>query len=556
MPPDAAVIHKTIYIALAVVGASLLSVIVRNRAVRLGLVVACFLFMGFILSLGLIDDAYISLRYARNFAEGHGLVFNIGERVEGYTCFLWVWLLGIMKRTFSGADLPQLAKTLSVGFGVLSLLTISRLAEYMGSGTWRSGTSLSRNIPFSLMLVAIYFPFVFWSFSGMETSFYLVWMVGSVYFFCRYLLEDNRRLTNLLLASLLLVFAAMTRPETYVIPLCNLGFIWYRDRKTWPKEALTFVTPFLAIFLPYFVWRYRYYGYLFPNTYYAKVGGGTPDLSLHGMSYLLNGVIPHLIFIAFILSKAIRRRKSLRLNDYYLMTLLVIWLGTTIYTGGDHFSELRFFVYMLPFMYLLIFDEIAALADYVGSRLTAPRASVRSRILRVGMMFVICLASFLVVFYYNSLGADSSQRLGRHLAERWALLGEWLEETTGSNDSVATPVVGAIGYYCNRTIIDMLGIVDSSIAHSAAAGLGRGPKDHERFNTEYVLSRNPKYIYVMPFQATEQAFLGTTSWIPAVEDLKRFFPHQGYQYGVVALGPHRFALYRRIDVNLGSEPRN
>jgi hypothetical protein len=39
------------------------------------------------------DDAFISLRYAKHFAEGHGLVYNPGERVEGYTNFLWtVWL--------------------------------------------------------------------------------------------------------------------------------------------------------------------------------------------------------------------------------------------------------------------------------------------------------------------------------------------------------------------------------------------------------------------------------------------------------------------------------
>ena len=36
-----------------------------------------------------IDDAYISYRYALNFVQGHGLVYNPGEPVEGYTNFLW-----------------------------------------------------------------------------------------------------------------------------------------------------------------------------------------------------------------------------------------------------------------------------------------------------------------------------------------------------------------------------------------------------------------------------------------------------------------------------------
>ncbi|MEO8666684.1 MAG: hypothetical protein ABI462_14415, partial [Ignavibacteria bacterium] len=38
------------------------------------------------------DDAYISFRYIQNFVNGNGLVFNIGERVEGYTNLLWVLL--------------------------------------------------------------------------------------------------------------------------------------------------------------------------------------------------------------------------------------------------------------------------------------------------------------------------------------------------------------------------------------------------------------------------------------------------------------------------------
>src|SRR4051812_8768436 len=42
-----------------------------------------------------IDDAYISFRYARNFAHGDGLVYNLGERVEGYTNFLWTVILGL-----------------------------------------------------------------------------------------------------------------------------------------------------------------------------------------------------------------------------------------------------------------------------------------------------------------------------------------------------------------------------------------------------------------------------------------------------------------------------
>jgi hypothetical protein len=43
------------------------------------------------------DDAYISFRYAQNLVEGHGLVYNPGERVQGYSNLLYTLLsaLGI-----------------------------------------------------------------------------------------------------------------------------------------------------------------------------------------------------------------------------------------------------------------------------------------------------------------------------------------------------------------------------------------------------------------------------------------------------------------------------
>jgi arabinofuranosyltransferase len=41
------------------------------------------------------DDAFILFQYARRLVEGHGLTWLDGERVEGYTTFLWTLLLGV-----------------------------------------------------------------------------------------------------------------------------------------------------------------------------------------------------------------------------------------------------------------------------------------------------------------------------------------------------------------------------------------------------------------------------------------------------------------------------
>jgi hypothetical protein len=45
------------------------------------------------------DDMMISMRYGRNLAEGHGLAWNDGDRVEGYTNFLWTMVMAGVHRT-------------------------------------------------------------------------------------------------------------------------------------------------------------------------------------------------------------------------------------------------------------------------------------------------------------------------------------------------------------------------------------------------------------------------------------------------------------------------
>ena len=75
----------------------------------------------------LIDDAYISFRYAVNFAQGNGLVWNVGVPVEGYTCLLWVVLLSAIAR--AGIDLSWPAVILSSLFGLGCLELVRRITR-------------------------------------------------------------------------------------------------------------------------------------------------------------------------------------------------------------------------------------------------------------------------------------------------------------------------------------------------------------------------------------------------------------------------------------------
>jgi len=78
----------------------------------------------------LVDDAYISFRYAHNLAEGQGLVFNVGEYVEGYTSLLWTLLMVLPE----ALELPtySFAAHLSLTFGILALVETWRICRLLG----------------------------------------------------------------------------------------------------------------------------------------------------------------------------------------------------------------------------------------------------------------------------------------------------------------------------------------------------------------------------------------------------------------------------------------
>src|SRR5689334_10099421 len=71
-----------------------------------------------------IDDAYITFRYARNLVRGLGLVYNPGERIEGYTNFLWTILVAAGLKLHVA---PEVTTKLLGGAAALGSLAITGL---------------------------------------------------------------------------------------------------------------------------------------------------------------------------------------------------------------------------------------------------------------------------------------------------------------------------------------------------------------------------------------------------------------------------------------------
>ena len=247
----------------------------------------------------LTDDAFISFRYARNLLEGHGLVYNVGERVEGYSNFLWTIELAAIWRVF-GIPPEDAAPWLSVAFTAATLAAMAwwiahlpnlprrRLVMWMSLGLVCSSATFA----------------VRTSGGGLETRQFTFFIVLAVVLLTTH--RNSRR--GLLAASTSLALASLTRPEGPMIAVsCFAWFILQSilsqkrtpvdqtegnpasptahagafvvhllarirsiaDRIAW-RDLLCLIAPFAAIVCAHFLFRYTYYGEWLPNTYYAK----------------------------------------------------------------------------------------------------------------------------------------------------------------------------------------------------------------------------------------------------------------------------------------------
>ena len=164
----------------------------------------------------LCDDAFISFRYARNLVEGHGLVFNAGERVEGYTNFLWVLELAALWKVF-GLRPESVAPWLSVACTIGTLAAVVWWAARLPGNPARGLV-----VWMALGLLCTSATFAVWtSGGGLETRQFTLFVVLAVV--CLSVHAGSRR--GLLAASLSLAAAAYTRPEGLLIAACCFGWL-------------------------------------------------------------------------------------------------------------------------------------------------------------------------------------------------------------------------------------------------------------------------------------------------------------------------------------------
>lgn len=408
-----------------------------------------------------LDDGLIYARYIQNLISGNGLVYNAGEYVNGLTSplFAWLslapaWLFGDARH---GAMLISVLAAMGTVIVFLRILTlfiaerqVAALAALFAAGSGITYINL-----------------------GMETSLF-TFMVG----LCLLLYFKD----EFFALGICVGLAILARPEAvFLVPAMALNTWLYKRR--WP-DFRCYVAPTILVSAQ-FLFNGLYYGALLPSSGVAKIAQGAMghwgyNSFLLGLGeWLLNGfglprqmgthAVPVLLMMLATLSLLF-----VQARQYLLISITFLGLYTGFFAGlnipGQPWYHAIYFTFFSTYVVLGIYWL------YVQCNPSLHRI-FRNSFIGLFALMLLWQGSINLIVHGNTVREDYKQ------------FGEWIAENTPAGASIALAEIGTVGWYSERRIIDILGLVTSGNADFVAEG------DYfswlESHPPDYILAREP-----------------------------------------------------------------
>lgn len=320
----------------------------------------------------------ISMRYARHLADGHGLVWNIGEPpIEGFTNLLWVlWMSVAHKMGLSESKislfimLTGIAIMISIGF------VTAKIARKVTTAAW---------VPVAVLAATLFdYPLVFWTLRGMEVGalalfvYTLLWLVLEN--------EEEFSFPRTIAMGALTAGALLIRSDS-VVPvglICLYGFLTCQKR--WLFAGVVGVFAGTAVG-GQTLFRKAYFHESLPNTYFLKLYHiHTSARVKRGLFVALEVLSLHLaVPIAIVFASVTGLRK-----DFYkdrtlrrmvlLGTLFVAQIGYATYVGGDAWEWMlyanRYMCIGMPALIVLVAVVLSRLVESIDNAFFVKRLSL------------------------------------------------------------------------------------------------------------------------------------------------------------------------------------
>ncbi len=455
------------------------------------------------------DDAYISFVFSRNFAEHGELVFNLGDPVEGYTNFSWTVLLGALMVVGIPPELSS--RVLGLACALVTLYLVFRIVE----------RALGRRTPWAAvppLLLACSSGFACWTSGGLETQLFTMLVTGAL----EAVVAATDRPRALRRAGALLAFAAMTRPEGVliaavlgVIALAHLILVHRAapaaTRRFPVRDVVLAAAWFLALWAPWFAWRWWYYGWPFPNTYYVKAAGPWADAASSKpqlASQMIDGGLHYiwvwmkqtrLLYALPLVGVALAAARP-RTPRFVLTTacalLAAVYVPYAISVGGDFMGLHRFIMPLFVIAALAVVLGIEWLTRFVPAQRRAVASAVAAAVLVAGFsitQYALTRTSLRWANFGNDHGIDTPAFLIVYTEDR-AKIGRAMAPCFRAADFSIVGGAGAQPYYGKMRAIDVFGLVSDRIAHEEPRIRARA--GHTKFGSDRLLATyDPTFVF-------------------------------------------------------------
>ena len=272
------------------------------------------------------DDAYITFRTVDNLVNGYRLTWNTTERVQSYTHPLWMFMLSIPYFFTHEIFYTAMALSIMVSFTAVVLFAFTTARSVMGALA-------------GIMVLGLSNAFIDYSTSGLENP--LTHLLMVLFFLVYFRFRPSNKL--LFWASLIAALATLNRQDVILIYIPILIFQFFTVKENFWKKILMLALGQIPLIL-WELFSIFYYGFPFPNTYYAKLHTGIPELDLarQGLNYFANSIRwDPLTLIAICISLIgviVFRKKKL----FPVALGILLYLAYIVKIGGD-FMAGRFF---------------------------------------------------------------------------------------------------------------------------------------------------------------------------------------------------------------------
>jgi len=452
----------------------------KTSPIKLIILISAILYLAFIFSTSflidqeryftLVDDAMISMRYGQHLAQGHGLVWNIGEApVQGFTNLGWTLYMALLHLLPFAASKISLAVMLS---SVIILLA-NIIVVYKITQTLLPNSHYGPQL--AAIITAFYFPLVFWSLRGMEVGLLTLLINVAVLLALK---QENQTLLTVILA-----LAVIVRIDAAISAILVALYFFIKRRSLLPFLGVILTVTAVLIFQKY------YFGDLLPTTYYQKMTGySLLERMRKGVLVFNEFAARDVLTLLFFSLAGLAFYKQRTPETWLLLGIFLAQCAYSIYVGGDYAepetdAANRFITQGMPALFILFaWTTNRILSDLIAAhpqRAFSPSSFNPAIPVAIMALLIISGEPWFNYAINNAplLKADIRRvRVALHI-----------RENTSPQAVIAVHAAGQIPYYSERTTIDLLGLNDPIVAKGP--GEGEFYPGHNKWNYYYSIDQ-------------------------------------------------------------------